>query len=318
MEKRVFGDTGMEITPLGFGAWAVGGEWAFGWGPQDDQQSVAAIRRAVELGMNWIDTAAVYGLGHSEEVVSKALTGVEPRPYVFTKCSQVWDSAGKVTTNLDPVSIRKECEASLRRLKVDVIDLYQIHWPQDEMLEQGWEMMARLKEEGKVKYIGVSNFSVSQLERVMRIAPVSTLQPNYSMINRKNEPEVLPFCLKHNIGVIAYSPMGAGLLTGAMSRERFRHLPATDWRHRANPFQEPAFTRNLEIQEFIRDIGKQLGVPTGVIALAWVLRNPAVTGAIAGGRNAAQVEGIIAAMDFRLGREELKKIEHFLTEAPMP
>ncbi len=304
----------MLITPVGFGAWAVGGEWAFGWGPQDDQQSIAAIRRAIELGMNWIDTAAVYGLGHSEEVVAKAVAGMNPKPYIFTKCSQVWDSQGKVVTNLDPASIRKECEASLRRLKVDVIDLYQIHWPQDELLEKGWETLVQLKQEGKVRHIGVSNFSVEQLERVMRIAPVSTLQPNYSMIYRKNEPEVLPYCLKHNIGVIAYSPMGAGLLTGTMTRERFASLPAGDWRHRANAYQEPAFTRNLEIAEFIKSLGKRLGQPAGVIALAWVLRNPAVTGAIVGGRSASQVEGIIGAMEFRLGRAELKEMEEFLME----
>src|SRR5512138_665367 len=286
MKTNELGNTGMQITRIGFGSWAVGGEWAFGWGPQDDNESISAIRRALELGVNWIDTAAVYGLGHSEEVVAKALHGVSRRPYIFTKCSQVWDDKGNVTTLLEPASVRRECEASLRRLKVDAIDLYQIHWPQDELIEQGWETLAKLKEEGKVRHIGVSNFSVAQLKRIMPIAPVSSLQPQYSMIYRNLEADVLPFCLEHHIGVIAYSPMGAGVLTGTMTRERFENLPAGDWRRKSRLYQEPLLTRHLRIGEQLRDMAKRLGHATGEIAIAWVLNNPAVTGAIVGGRSA--------------------------------
>ncbi|MCC7450759.1 MAG: aldo/keto reductase [Anaerolineae bacterium] len=312
MQTRQLGNTDMHITPVGFGAWAIGGGWEFGWGPQDDQDSIEAIHRALDLGMNWIDTAAVYGLGRSEKVVARALKGVAKRPYVFTKCSLVWDDKGAVFNNLDPQSIRREVEDSLRRLEVDVIDLYQIHWPNPEPdIEQGWQTLADLKAEGKLRWIGVSNFDVTQMRRILPIAPISSLQPPYSLLDRRVEKEILPFCEQNNIGVIAYSPMASGLLTGAMTRERVAQFPADDHRSKARLFQEPHLTHGLELAEKLREIGKRHGRTVGEVAIAWTLRLPAVTGAIVGARNGKQVDGVIGAMDFRLSDAELAEIEAF-------
>lgn len=311
MELRQLGNSDLRITPMGIGAWAMGGAgWAFAWSDQDDDASVAAIHAALDAGINWIDTAAVYGLGHSEEVVAKALRGRGDRPYVFTKCARNWDENRQIVKLLKRDAIRKECENSLRRLGVDVIDLYQMHWPEpDEDIEEGWTAMAELKAEGKVRWIGVSNFNVSQLERVQSIAPVTSLQPPYSLIRREVEAEVLPYAHAHNIGVIGYSPMGSGLLTGAMTRERFANLPDDDWRRRGPQFQEPLFTRNLAIAEKLKEIAARHGHSAGEAAIAWTLANPAVTGAIVGIRNAEQVAGIIGAMEFRLTPEELAEID---------
>jgi aryl-alcohol dehydrogenase-like predicted oxidoreductase len=312
-----FGKTGMEITPIGFGAWAIGGGgWAAAWGPQDDDEAVGAIRRAVELGVNWVDTAAVYGLGHSEELVAQALKSVpeSERPYVFTKCSLVWDGGGDISNVLEKNSVKRECEESLRRLQTDVIDLYQIHWPRpDEYIEEGWEAMAELKDEGKVRHIGVSNFDVSQMERIGEIAPVETLQPPYNMLNRGVEEEILAYCGENDIGVIVYSPMRSGLLTGKMTPERVANLPSDDWRRNAQDFQEPRLSRNLELVELLEEIGADHGLSPGEVAIAWTLRHPAVTAAIVGGRRPDQVDGIIGAAELRLSEDELDRLESFLT-----
>jgi aryl-alcohol dehydrogenase-like predicted oxidoreductase len=311
-----FGRTGMEITRIGFGSWAIGGGgWRAAWGPQDDDEAVGAIRRAVELGMNWIDTAAVYGLGHSEELVARALKGVSERPYVFTKCSQVWDESGNISNNLKKDSVKRECEESLSRLQVEAIDLYQIHWPRpDEDIEEGWEAMAELKEEGKVRHIGVSNFDVEQMERIREIAPVETLQPPYNMLKRGIEDEILPYCQENDIGVIAYSPMRSGLLTGKMSPERVANLPADDWRRNSSDFQEPRLSRNLELVSLLEEIGVEHGRSPGEVAIAWTLRHQAVTAAIVGGRRPDQVDGIIGAAELRLSEDELDRIQSFLNE----
>ena len=318
MQTVKFGKTGMEITPIGFGAWAIGGGgWAAAWGPQDDDEAVGAIRRAVELGVNWVDTAAVYGLGHSEELVAQALKSVpeSERPYVFTKCSLVWDGGGDISNVLEKNSVKRECEESLRRLQTDVIDLYQIHWPRpDEYIEEGWEAMAELKDEGKVRHIGVSNFDVSQMERIGEIAPVETLQPPYNMLNRGVEEEILPYCGENDIGVIVYSPMRSGLLTGKMTPERVANLPSDDWRRNAQDFQEPRLSRNLELVELLEEIGADHGLSPGEVAIAWTLRQPAVTAAIVGGRRPDQVDGIIGAAKLRLSKDELDRIESFLTQ----
>ena len=318
MQTVKFGKTGMEITPIGFGAWAIGGGgWAAAWGPQDDDEAVGAIRRAVELGVNWVDTAAVYGLGHSEELVAQALKSVpeSERPYVFTKCSLVWDDEGDISNVLEKDSVKRECEESLRRLQTDVIDLYQIHWPNpDKDIEEGWEAMAELKDEGKVRHIGVSNFDVSQMERIGERAPVETLQPPYNMLNRGVEEEILPYCGENDIGVIAYSPMRSGLLTGKMTPERVANLPSDDWRRNADDFQEPRLSRNLALVGLLEEIGREHGRSPGEVAIAWTLRHPAVTAAIVGGRRPDQVDGIIGAAELRLSEDELDRIETFLTE----
>jgi aryl-alcohol dehydrogenase-like predicted oxidoreductase len=309
METKQFGNTDMEITRIGFGAWAIGGgNWAFGWGPQDDSEAIAAIHRTIEAGMNWIDTAAVYGLGHSEELVGKAIKGLIKKPYIFTKCGLVWDQTRKTSQNIKAESIRRECEASLRRLNVDVIDLYQVHWPVDADLEEAWGMMELLRSEGKVRYIGVSNYNVEQIRKCQEIAPVSSLQPPYSLINREYEKDILPFCEKNGIGVIVYSPMGSGLLTGTMTRERIAAMPSDDWRRNSSNFKDPALTRNLALAEKLKSIGKKHGRLAGEVAIAWTFQNPAVTAAIVGGRSAAQVDGISRAWDFHLTEEDLAEI----------
>lgn len=314
MKTRQLGKTDMHITPIGFGAWAVGGgNWSFGWGDQEDNASVTAIQRALDLGMNWIDTAAAYGLGHSEEIVARALKGRGEKPYIFTKCSLVWNEGEhEVTNSLKARSIRREVEGSLRRLQVDVIDLYQIHWPMpDEDLEEGWQTMADLKKEGKVRYIGASNFDVNQLRRVMKIAPVSSLQPPYSLIKREVEQEILPFCHENHIGVIVYSPMQSGLLSGRMTRERIEKFPVNDWRRYDEEFQEPRLSRNLALVEKLREIAILYERTPAEAAIAWTLMNPVVTGAIVGARNAEQVDTIIGAAEFRFNAREMNEIEEF-------
>jgi aryl-alcohol dehydrogenase-like predicted oxidoreductase len=311
MNTKKLGNSDLMITPIGFGAWAVGGPWQFGWGEQSDRDSIAAIHRALELGINWIDTAAVYGLGHSEEVVARALRDWGgKRPYVFTKCGMVWNEKGEVGYSLRPESIRRECEASLRRLSVGAIDLYQIHWPADDSAEtaEGWATMAELQKQGKVRWIGVSNFSLHELQKAKDIAPVTSLQPPYSLIRRDVEKDLLPFCEDQNIGVIVYSPMASGLLTGAMTRDRVANLPAGDWRRGHPDFQEPKLSKNLALVERLRAVGARHGKSPGEVAIAWTLRNPAITGAIVGARNAKQVDGIIGAAAFRLTPDEIKEI----------
>lgn len=310
MEKRRLGNSDLEITPIGVGAWAMGGAgWAFAWSHQDDNDSVAAIHAALDAGMNWIDTAAIYGLGHSEEVVARAVAGRANKPYVFTKCERRWDERGNIVKSLKADSIRYECEQSLRRLKTDVIDLYQIHWPEpDEDIEEGWAALAALQKEGKVRWIGVSNFSAGQLRRAQAIAPVTSLQPPYSLVNRTYEAETLPYCKEQGIGVIVYSPMGSGLLTGAMTKERAENLPQDDWRRRNPNFQEPLLSRNLRIAEKLKEIAARHGRTAGEAAIAWTLSNSAVTGAIVGVRSAEQVSGVAGALEFRLSWEEAGEI----------
>jgi len=303
----------MSITPVGYGSWAIGGAgWQFGWGKQSDNESVAAIHRALELGVNWIDTAAVYGLGHSEEIVAKALAAWQgPRPYVFTKCGLRWDEQGQAHRFLKEASIRRECEDSLRRLKVDAIDLYQIHWPVDNMdeLEEGWGMMGELQREGKVRWIGVSNFNVEQMKLAQSIAPVTSLQPPYSLVHSEVEAKILPYCEDQGIGVIVYSPMASGLLTGAMTRERIHGLPEDDWRKYNPDFNEPALSAHLALVERLRAVGKRRGVSPGAVAIAWTLRNPAVTAAIVGARKPEQVDDMIDAAMVRLAGPDFEEIE---------
>lgn len=320
MQTGTLGNSDLKITRVGFAAWAVGGSgWQFAWGAQDDNDSIAAIHRALDLGVNWIDTAAVYGLGHSEEVVARALKSWSgPRPYVFTKCGLRWDGQGNVQKILSRDSIRRELEDSLRRLSIDVIDLYQIHWPPDPdspALEEGWSTLADLKREGKVRWIGVSNFNVNQLKRAKKIAPVTSLQPPYSLIHREVEEDLLPYCLREGIGVIVYSPMASGLLTGGMTRERIAKLPKDDWRAGHSDFVEPALSRNLDLVEHLPEIANRHHRSVGEVAIAWVLRNPAVTGAIVGARNARQAEGVMRAGDLRLNDKEANEIEDFLAQA---
>jgi len=311
MHTKQLGNSDLFITPTGFGAWAIGGSgWEFAWGTQNDNDSVAAIHEALDGGVNWVDTAAVYGLGHSEEVVARALAGMSNRPYVFTKCSMVWNAQRQIGHRLDAKSIRRECAASLRRLRVEAIDLYQIHWPEpDEDIEEGWATLAALKKEGKVRHIGVSNFNVEQMRRAQAIAPITSLQPRYSLLHRDIEDEILPFVARENIGVIAYSPMASGLLTGAMTRERIVSLPADDWRKRHPDFQEPNLSRNLRVVSQLREIGARHGRAPAEVAIAWVLHNRAVTGAIVGARRPDQVRGVIGAAEFRISPREIGELE---------
>jgi aryl-alcohol dehydrogenase-like predicted oxidoreductase len=319
MQTRKFGNSDLHITPVGYGAWAIGGSgWQFAWGSQDDNDSIAAIHRSLELGVNWIDTAAVYGLGHSEEVVARALKAWSgPRPYVFTKCGLRWDSKGNVNKVLSSDSIRREVEDSLRRLSVEVIDLYQIHWPPDPdsaELEEGWSTLAFLQRQGKVRWIGVSNFSVQQLRRAQAVASVTSLQPRYSLVHREVEDQVLPYCSQEGIGVIVYSPMASGLLTGAMTRERAAKLSKDDWRRTHPDFTEPNLSRNLALVECLRQIARRHHRSAGEVAIAWTLRNDAVTGAIVGARNAQQAEGVMRAGELRLTDGEVSEIETLVGE----
>lgn len=312
MKTKVLGNSDLAITPIGFGAWAIGGDWQYGWGTQDDAQSVAAIHRALELGMNWIDTAAVYGLGHSEEVVARALREWKgQRPYVFTKCGMVWNGQGKIDYSLRAQSVRRECEASLRRLQTEVIDLYQIHWTADALEEtvEGWTTLAALQREGKVRWIGLSNASVEEMQKLQSVARITSLQPPYSLIRREVEGAQLPWCRRERIGIIVYSPMASGLLSGAMTRERVASLPRNDWRTRDEQFQEPKLAANLKLVERLRAVSARHGRSPGETAIAWTLRDTSVTGAIVGARNPKQVDGIIGAMDFRLTPAEAAEVE---------
>lgn len=320
MEKRKLGNSDLDITVLGFGAWAIGGGgWAYGWGPQDDRDSVDAIHEALDAGVNWIDTAAIYGLGHSEEAVAQALAEYSgEKPYLFTKCSMRWDSKGEIFRSMKAASLREEVENSLKRLKIETIDLYQVHWPDpDEEIEEGWATLAALKQEGKLRYIGVSNFNVSQLKRAQAIAPITSLQPPYHLLNRGIEKEILPYCLANNIGVIVYSPMASGLLTGAMTRDRIANFPDDDWRRNSGEYQEPRLTRNLKLVDLLAEIGSAQGKTPGEVALAWTLRLPAVTGAIVGLRKPGQAAGTLGGSDITLSASELDRIETFFTANPV-
>ncbi len=310
MKTRQLGNSDLFITPIGFGAWAIGGSgWEFAWGAQDDRDSIGAIHAALDSGVNWIDTAAVYGLGHSEEIVAKALEGVSDRPYVFTKCSMVWDEHRQIGHSLKANSVRRECEASLRRLRVETIDLYQVHWPDpDDEIEEGWATMAALQKEGKVRYIGVSNFNVAQMKRAQTIAPITSLQPRYSLVHREVEAEILPFAAQENIGVIAYSPMASGLLTGAMTRERIASLADDDWRKHHADFNEPLLARNMRLVSLLRTVGKRRGHTPAEVAIAWVLHNPTVTAAIVGARRPDQVAGVVGAADLELSSWEVAEV----------
>jgi aryl-alcohol dehydrogenase-like predicted oxidoreductase len=314
MEKRKLGNSDIEITRIGVGAWAIGGgSWEYAWGAQDDIESIRAIHAGLDAGINWIDTAAVYGLGHSEEVVARALRGRSQRPYVFTKCSMVWGADRAIAHSLKAASIARECEASLRRLNVDTIDLYQIHWPNpDPDIEEGWMELARLKEQGKVRWIGVSNFDAEQMKRAAAIAPITSLQPPYSILRRDIEPSILPYAAQQGIGVIVYSPMASGLLSGAMTRERIAAMPPDDWRGRHPNFREPLLSRNLRIACLLREIGGRHGRSAGEVAIAWTLKHPAVTAAIVGVRTPQQVPGVIGAADLDLAAREVTEIEEAL------
>jgi aryl-alcohol dehydrogenase-like predicted oxidoreductase len=311
LETTELGSTGLQITRVGFGAWALGGgDWAFGWGDQDDDESIGAIEHALDLGINWIDTAAAYGFGHSEAVVGRALRGRSSCPLVFTKCSLVEGPERTAAFSQDRDSIRREAHASLERLGVDAIDLYQVHWPRPpEDIEEGWAALAELRDEGLVRHIGVSNFDVEQMERISGIAPIETLQPPYSLVARDVEAEILPYADAHGIGVIAYSPMGSGLLTGAMTRERVAALPANDWRTGSQQFREPRLSANLAIAERLRVVAERLGVAPGAVAIAWVLRNPAVDGAIVGLRRADQADELMAGASLTLSDADAAAIE---------
>jgi aryl-alcohol dehydrogenase-like predicted oxidoreductase len=311
---RTLGNSDLKITPIGFGAWAIGGgDWQFSWGPQDDNDSIAAIHRALDLGVNWIDTAAVYGLGHSEELVARAVKSAPKKPYIFTKCSMRWRADRSIYNSLKADSLAEEVEASLRRLGVETIDLYQVHWPNpDDEIEEGWEALARLREQGKLRWIGVSNFSVDQMKRALKIAPITSLQPPYSMLRRAVETEILPFAQANGIGVINYSPMVSGLLTGKMTAARAAALPADDWRRGNVEFNEPNLKRNLRLVELLREIGNGHSVSPGVVAVAWTLHHPVITAAIVGGRSAKQVEEMAPALRFRLSQEEYETIGKFL------
>jgi aryl-alcohol dehydrogenase-like predicted oxidoreductase len=319
LASKTLGNSDLKLTPIGFGAWAIGGgNWDFAWGAQDDAESSRAIHQALEEGINWIDTAAVYGLGHSEEIVGKAVKGSSHRPLIFTKCSMRWDEQRTIYRSLKAASVREELEGSLQRLGVETIDLYQIHWPMpDEEIEEGWGELARQQQAGKIRWIGVSNFNVEQLKRAQAIAPITSLQPPYSMLRPAVEQEILPWCLANGVGVINYSPMVSGLLTGRMSKERVAAMPSDDWRRKAVEFNEPRLSRNLRLVELLREIGSKHGVEPGVVAVAWTLHHPAITAAIVGGRSGEQVKGLAPALHFRLNEEEFRSIRTFLTANPV-
>jgi aryl-alcohol dehydrogenase-like predicted oxidoreductase len=310
VQKKRLGNSDMDLSPIGIGAWAMGGEgWPFAWGPQDDRDSLDAIDAAVDCGMNWIDVSPVYGLGHAEEIVGRAMARHRHRLFVFTKCGIVPNEERKLRSHLNAASVRRECETSLRRLNVDVIDLYQIHWPNpDHELEDGWGEVLRLKEEGKIRWAGGSNFKVEHLDRCRRFAELTSLQPPYSILAPDAATDLFPYCQRHDIGVIVYSPMKSGLLSGSMTRERIASLPATDFRRKAGHFKEPELTRNLELVELLKTIGARHGRSAGEVAVAWTLHHPAVTGAIVGFRARRQIAGIAGALEFRLTDDEMNEI----------
>jgi aryl-alcohol dehydrogenase-like predicted oxidoreductase len=313
------GNSDLQLTPIGFGAWAIGGgNWDYGWGAQDDSESIQAIHQALDEGINWIDTAAIYGLGHSEEIVAKAVHGVANKPLIFTKCSMRWDAERKIYRSLKAASVTEELENSLKRLKVEAVDLYQIHWPDpDNEIEEGWAEIAQLQKTGKIRWIGVSNFNVAQMRRAQAIAPITSLQPPYSMLRPAIEKEILPFCQENGIGVINYSPMVSGLLTGRMSAERVAAMPQDDWRRKAVEFNEPRLSRNLKLVELLREIGAKHDVQPGVVAVAWTLHHPAITAAIVGGRSGEQVKGLAPTLSYRLSEEEFARISAFLSANPV-
>jgi len=313
MQKRQLGYTDLQLTTIGLGTWAMGGPWEFGWGQQDDNQAIGAILTALDLGINWIDTAAVYGCGHSEELIAKAIKQTSKKPLITTKCGLLWDNQRKKINCLKKDSIISECHNSLKRLDIDVIDLYQIHWPiPDEDIEQAWEAMAILLEQGKVRYIGVSNFNIEQIKRVQAIYPVASLQPPYSMIHREVEDQMLEFCAENNIGVIAYSPMQRGLLTGKFNHERLANLPTDDHRRTNHDFQEPQFSATLELVEQLREIAQRNGKPLAQLAINWVFRRTEVTSAIVGARNPDQIKETVSAGDWNLAKDDIEKIEYLL------
>ncbi len=316
MKKRQLGWTELNFTTIGLGTWAIGGSgWQFSWGAQDDEESIKTIHRALDDGINWIDTAPAYGLGHSETVVGKALKGMSKKPFVATKCARVWDENKNLSYNLKREGIRREVEASLRRLQTDVIDLYQIHWNKpDEDIEEGWSTVAELIKEGKVRYGGVSNFTLGQLKRIIPIHPLASLQPPYSMLVREIENELLPFCAANKIGVICYSPMVKGLLTGKFSRERILKLDPEDHRARDPQFQEPEISINLKLVEGLESIAAQHGRTVAQLAIAWVLRRQEVTAAIVGGRHPEQVDEIALAEDWHLSEKDIDAVEELLAE----
>jgi len=313
MQTRKLGYTGVQLTTVGLGTWAMGGPWQFGWGPQDDDEAVAAILTALDEGINWIDTAPIYGLGHAEELVGKALKQTRQRPFIATKCGLLWNDRKEKVNCLEPASIRNECHASLRRLGVETIDLYQMHWPvPDEQIEQAWEEMAKLADEGKVRYLGASNFTVEQIERIRKIYPVASLQPPYSMLHRDVEDGLLDYCTQLNIGVIVYSPMQRGLLTGRFNQERLANLPLDDHRRRHPDFQEPRFTAALELVEQLKTIAERRGRTCAQLAISWVLRRPEVTAAIVGARRPDQIKETAQASDWQLDPEDIAEIEQLL------
>jgi len=316
MKTQKLGWTGMHLSTVGLGTWALGGGgWRFGWGPQDDRESIAAIARAVEMGVNWIDTAAIYGLGHSELIVGRALKELPERPFIATKCSRVWDDQGNISGNLKRESIRQEAENSLKRLDVDVIDLYQIHWPApEEDIEEAWETIADLVREGKIRYAGVSNFNRDQIERIKSIHPVASLQPPYSILKRDVENELLGYCAENNIGVIVYSPMQKGLLTGTITRERITSMPDDDHRRADSMFNEPELSINLRFIDSLRRIAEKDGKSLSQLAIAWVLRRPEVTAAIVGARRPSQIEETAPAGDWELSEADSESIEALLTQ----
>jgi aryl-alcohol dehydrogenase-like predicted oxidoreductase len=313
MQQRQLGKTDMQLTTIGLGTWAMGGPWQYGWGPQDDDEAVASVVAALDQGINWIDTAPAYGLGHSEELVGRALKQTVHKPYIATKCGLLWNDKREKVSCLDPASIRRECHASLERLGIETIDLYQMHWPDpDAGIEAAWEEMAKLRDEGKVRYIGASNYSVAQLERIARIAPVASLQPPYSMLNRNVENELLAYCAEHQIGVVAYSPMARGLLTGKFSHERLGTLAPDDHRLRDPSFQEPQFSATLALVEQLQQIARRNGRTCAQMAISWVLRRPEVTAAIVGARRPDQIVETAAAGDWNLSDEDIAEIEQLL------
>lgn len=313
MHVRKLGYTDLELTTVGLGTWAMGGPWLYGWGPQDDDEAVGAVLTALDKGINWIDTAPVYGLGHSEELVGKALKQISQKPLIATKCGLLWSEQNQRIPCLEAGSIREECHTSLKKLGVDVIDLYQMHWPQpDEDIEKGWEEMAKLAEEGKVRYIGVSNYSVEQIRRIQKIAPVASLQPPYSMLHREAEDELLSYCSENNIGVVAYSPMQRGLLTGKFSHERLEALSLDDHRRKSPDFLEPQFTATLQFVDELRPIAERNGRTLAQLAISWVLRRSEVTAAIVGARRPEQIVETAPASDWDLSREDIDEIEQLL------
>jgi len=315
MNKRRLGKSGLELTRVGLGSWAIGGAgWQYAWGAQDDWDSIATIHRALDLGINWIDTAAVYGLGHSEEIVGQAVAGRRDRVILATKCGRAWGKDGAIVRNLKAASVRRELEASLRRLKTEYIDLYQIHWPDpDPDIEEAWGEIAKAVKEGKIRHAGVSNFSTAQMARIQAIHPVVSLQPPYSMLRRGIEQEILPFCAANGIGVVVYSPMQMGLLTGTFTRGRVQSLPTDDIRGKNPFFAEPALGGNLALVEKLRPVAARAGKSVGELAIAWVLRRPEVTAAIVGGRRPEQVAETVGAADWDLTPEEIAEVDALIT-----